>query len=141
MSYIALNEFDLALKYRKAIYRPFPQSVPSTYVIDRNTCLNDKIIVCNHCTEVCDPDAIDFDQAEEEIELDVGSILVSVGFQEFDARELKNYGYGRLPNVVTSLELERMLNPAGATEAHGRDHSLVVDLPPLGLTFLAPEPD
>jgi heterodisulfide reductase subunit A len=112
------NEFDLALKARKAIYRPFPQSVPSTYIIDRDACLNGKILACNRCVEACDPDAIDFDMLPEEVELDVGSILVAVGFQEFDPRKLPQYGYGRFPNVITSLELERMLNPAGVTAGH-----------------------
>jgi heterodisulfide reductase subunit A len=112
------NEFDVGLKVRKAIYRPFPQSVPSTYVIDRDACLNDKILVCEHCTKACDPKAIDFDMQTEEIELDVGVVLVAVGFQEFDARKLGNYGYGRFPNVVTSLEFERMLNASGVTQGH-----------------------
>ncbi len=112
------NEFDLALKARKAIYRPYPQSVPSTYIIDREACLNGKILVCNLCVEACEPDAIDFDMLPEDVELEVGSILVSVGFQEFDARKLPQYGYGRFPNVITSLELERMLNPAGVTAGH-----------------------
>ena len=103
------NEFDVGLKFRKAIYRPFPQSVPAAYVIDREACLNDKILVCEHCVQSCDVDAIDFDMPAEEFEIDVGSVLVAVGFQEFDARKLGNYGYGRFPNVVTSLELERML--------------------------------
>jgi heterodisulfide reductase subunit A len=68
--------------------------------------------------DVCDVDAIDFDMRPEERELEVGSILVAIGFQEFDARALGNYGYGRLPNVITSLELERMLNPSGVTRGH-----------------------
>jgi len=140
------NEFDMGLKARKAIYRPFPQSVPATYVIDPESCLNftphlderqkrrlekiakvkrkrnpdypPNILVCGHCTEVCEVDAIDFDQMPSEIELDVGSVLLAVGFQEFDARRLGAYGYGRLPNVVTSLELERMLNASGVTQGH-----------------------
>lgn len=140
------NEFDMGLKARKAIYRPFPQSVPATYVIDSDACLNfmphlderqkrrlekmakvkrkrnpdypPNILVCGHCSDTCDVDAIDFDQMPEEISLDVGSILVAVGFQEFDARSLGAYGYGRLPNVVTSLELERMLNASGVTGGH-----------------------
>jgi heterodisulfide reductase subunit A len=112
------NEFDLGLKARKAIYRTFPQSVPSTYIIDRDACLNGKILVCNLCVEACEPEAIDFDVLPEEVELDVGAILVSIGFQEFDARKLPQYGYGRFPNVITSLELERMLNPAGVTAGH-----------------------
>ncbi len=113
------NEFDVGLKARKAIYRPFPQSVPSAYVIDREACLNDSmILVCQHCTKACDVGAIDFDMLAEDIDLNVGSILVAVGFQEFDARLLGNYGYGRFPNVVTSLELERMLNASGVTQGH-----------------------
>ena len=140
------NEFDVGLKARKAIYRPFPQSVPATYVIDRNACLNllgflsekqhermekvqklkkcrrenyiPNVQVCGHCTKACEVDAIDFDQQVEEFDLDVGAILVAIGFQEFDARKLGNYGYGRFPNVVTSLEFERMLNASGVTQGH-----------------------
>ena len=112
------NEFDMALKARKAIYRPYAQSVPSAYVIDRDLCLNGKVLVCQHCVDACEPDAIDFDMQPEVLHVDVGSILVAVGFQEFDATKLGNYGYGRLPNVVTSLELERMLNPGGVTKGH-----------------------
>jgi heterodisulfide reductase subunit A len=138
------NEFDVGLKVRKAIYRPFPQSVPATYAIDAGSCLNlrltekqiaklkkiqqakkrrypeylPSLMVCPHCTNACEVDAIDFEMRPEERELEVGSILVAVGFQEFDARELRNYGYGRFLNVVTSLELERMLNASGVTRGH-----------------------
>jgi heterodisulfide reductase subunit A len=140
------NEFDVGLMARKAIHRPFPQSVPATYVIDPNACLNflgylsDKqkrklekvkkakkkkneefkanVLICGHCTSACDVDAIDFDMAPEEFDVDAGAILVAVGFQEFDARKLGNYGYGRFPNVVTSLEFERMLNASGVTKGH-----------------------
>ncbi len=140
------NEFDVGLKARKAIYRQFPQSVPATYVIDPEACLNfrgflsekqrkrlkkiheakkrkradyrSNLLVCGHCAEVCDVNAIDFDMEPEETELNVGAILVAVGFQEFDARKLGNYGYGRFPNVITSLELERMLTPSGVTQGH-----------------------
>jgi heterodisulfide reductase subunit A len=140
------NEFDLGLKARKAIYRQFPQSVPATYTIDPEACINffgflsekqrnrlkkvheakkrkkadyrSNLLVCGHCAQVCDVHAIDFDMVAEEVERDVGAILVAVGFQEFDARKLGNYGYGRFPNVVTSLELERMLTPSGVTQGH-----------------------
>ncbi|UCE58806.1 MAG: CoB--CoM heterodisulfide reductase iron-sulfur subunit A family protein [Phycisphaerales bacterium] len=141
------NEFDVGLMARKAIYRPFPQSVPAAYVIDPDACLNlsgflsdkqrkrlDKIQkikerkdkdyhpsvlqICGHCVKTCDVEAIDFDMKPEEFEVDAGAILVAVGFQEFDARKLGNYGYGRFPNVVTSLELERMLNASGVTKGH-----------------------
>ena len=140
------NEFDVGLKARKAIYRPFPQSVPAAYVIDPESCLNflghldekqrtrlEKVrkakkkkdpeynlhvLPCGHCLSACDVCAIDFDMQPEEYELNVGSILVAVGFKEFDARKLGQYGYGRFPNVVTSLELERMLNASGVTQGH-----------------------
>jgi len=112
------NEFDAGLMARKAIYRPFPQSVPATYVIDRDACLNDKILVCENCVKACDVDAIDFDMLEEEVEIDAGAVVVAVGFDEFDARKLGNYGYGRFENVITSLELERLLNASGVTQGH-----------------------
>ena len=140
------NEFDMGLKARKAIYRPFPQSVPAAYVIDPTACLNftphlndrqrkrlqkmeqikrkkdpnipPNLLPCGHCMDACEVDAIDFDMMPSEVEVDAGSILVAVGFQEFDARKLGAYGYGRLPNVVTSLELERMLNASGVTHGH-----------------------
>ncbi len=140
------NEFDMGFKARKAIYRPFPQSVPSAYVIDPDSCLNfyphlsdkqirsmEKIkaakmkrqpdvtlphLPCGHCTDACDVGAIDFDMTAKDYKLDVGAILVAIGFKEFDARKLGQYGYGRFPNVVTSLELERMLNASGVTDGH-----------------------
>ncbi len=144
---MAGNEFDVGLKARKAVYRPFPQSVPAAYVIDPEYCLNfmgylsDKqkqrvekiretkakkhqkaiyanMLVCGHCTKACEVEAIDFDMRPEEIDLEVGAIIVAVGFQEFDARKLGNYGYGRFPDVVTSLEIERMLNASGVTGGH-----------------------
>ena len=137
------NEFDMGLKARKAIYRPFPQSVPAAYAIDPEACLNlnghltgrqrsrlekvqrlkrrrreehaHDLLVCGNCARSCDVDAIDFDQEPVEIVRAAGAILVAVGFQEFDARKLGSYGFGRFPNVVTSLELERMLNASGVT--------------------------
>jgi len=140
------NEFDMGLKARKAIYRPFPQSVPAAYTIDRTACLNfmshlterqrkrlekitaykhkldpnypPNVLACAHCSDACDVNAIDFDMLPQTIVRDAGAILVAVGFQEFDARKLGNYGYGRLPNVITSLELERMLNATGVTRGH-----------------------
>jgi len=140
------NEFDVGLKARKAIYRPFPQSVPAAYAVDPQSCLNllgflsekqidrfKKIqrakarmqpdrptppMVCPHCASACAVGAIDFSMRAEEREVQVGAILVAVGFQEFEARRLGGYGYGRHANVVTSLELERMLNASGVTQGH-----------------------
>jgi heterodisulfide reductase subunit A-like polyferredoxin len=73
---------------------------------------------CHQCETACDVDAIDLGMGPKDYELDVGAILVAVGFKEFDAARLGNYGYGRFPNVITSLELERMLNASGPTQGH-----------------------
>ncbi len=107
------NEFDYCLKARKAIYRPFPQSVPAAYVIDMDHCKK-----CWRCVGVCEVGAIDFDMEPEYTDVKVGAIVTAVGFEEFDPTVLGNYGYGRFPNVITSLELERMLNASGVTMGH-----------------------
>jgi len=112
------NEFDVGLKTRKAIYTPFPQAVPSKYVIDMDLCLNKpNVITCNKCVEACQPKCIDFTLPLETMrELNVGSIVVASGMKVFDPRVLKEYGYGVYPDVLTSLELERMLSATGPTE-------------------------
>ncbi len=73
---------------------------------------------CHQCEVACDVDAIDLDMTAEQIDVNAGAILIAVGFKEFDAAKLGNYGYGRFPNVITSLELERMLNASGPTLGH-----------------------
>jgi len=102
------NSFDFFLTKRKAIYRPFPQSIPPYYVIDPDTC-----IWCGKCVEVCPTNAIDL-QEKSEIVADktFGTIIMATGFAEYDAKKL-NYGYGMFPDVVTQLQLARMLDPTG----------------------------
>jgi heterodisulfide reductase subunit A len=110
------NEFDLGLTKRKPIYIPFPQAVPLKATIDPNDCLFLKVGKCKKtCVDACDPKAIDFDMKPERITVKVGAIIVTTGFKTFDPRRKPQYGYGRLPNVVTSLELERYLSPTGPT--------------------------
>ncbi|MCK5548132.1 MAG: CoB--CoM heterodisulfide reductase iron-sulfur subunit A family protein, partial [Thermoplasmata archaeon] len=112
------NEYDMGLTTRKAIYTPFPQAVPSDYVIDMDLCLNEpNVIVCNKCVEVCQPKCIDFTVAPESVRtLDVGSIIVASGMKLFDSRLIKEFGYGKHPDVLTTLEFERMLSATGPTE-------------------------
>ncbi len=112
------NEYDIGLKTAKAIDRPFPQAIPAAYHIDHDTCLNDHIMYCDRCVKVCEPDAINFDQQPEEIELDVGSVIVATGFDELDPRELLAFGYGRSENVLTGMEFERLLCATGPTSGH-----------------------
>lgn len=111
---IAPNEFDVGLATRHGIYTPFAQAVPSTYVIDMNLCLNkDGVIVCDKCIKACERQAIDFDMKPETVALEVGTIIVATGADVFDPTVLPNYGYGKYPNVITSLEFERLINAGG----------------------------
>jgi len=102
------NEYDEKLGVRKAIYVPFPQAVPLKYVIDDENCLK-----CDLCKQTCKAEAVDFDQKPETLELNVGAIILAPGFEEFNPRLKSMYGYGRLPNVVSSIEFERILSASG----------------------------
>ncbi|MBS7652960.1 CoB--CoM heterodisulfide reductase iron-sulfur subunit A family protein [Candidatus Bathyarchaeota archaeon] len=105
------NEFDMGLGYRKAIYMPFPQAVPAKYTIDRKSCIE-----CMKCVEACKlqgRNAINLEMKEEEIKIEVGTIIIATGYDLYDARELAEYGYGRYEDVITNLEFERMVNAAG----------------------------
>jgi len=115
----APNSFDLGLGTRKAIFRPFPQAVPSHYTVDPDLCLNEaQIIRCERCMKACPTGAAIPDRTPKEITLDVGAVIVATGFEEFDPRPLRRYGYSVYPNVLTSLELERLLNASGPTLGH-----------------------
>jgi heterodisulfide reductase subunit A len=107
------NEFDEGLGMRKAIYMPFPQAVPRAMTIDKDNCIE-----CGLCEKVCEAKAVNLGQEPEEIELKVGAIVVAVGFDLFDASQIPPYGYGRHKDVITSLELERLLCASGPTGGH-----------------------
>jgi len=108
--------YEAGIGYRKAVYRPFPQAVPKYPVIDTENCLYFKTGKCRLCEKSCPTEAIDFEQQDELIELNVGNIILATGYETFDAMRMSQYGYGRLPNVFTSLEFERLCNAAGPTE-------------------------
>ena len=107
------NEFDIGLATRKAIYIPFPQAVPGEYTIDM-----DKCIQCGICArpEVCEPDAIRFDDKPVYETVKVGTIIIATGWDLFDATPLKQYGFGRYPNVINGLQMERLLSSTGPLE-------------------------
>ena len=107
--------FEAGVGYRKAVYTPFAQAVPKYPVIDTESCTYFQNGKCRACEKLCPTDAIKFDQEEEYITVQVGNIILATGFDLFDARRVPQYGYGRLPNVFTSLEFERMCNAAGPT--------------------------
>ncbi|MEK7278159.1 MAG: CoB--CoM heterodisulfide reductase iron-sulfur subunit A family protein [Chloroflexota bacterium] len=107
--------FEAGLGYRKAIYTPFAQAVPKYPVIDRENCTYFQKGTCKACEKFCPTGAIDFNQQDERVTLQVGNIILATGYDLFDARRIPQYGYGRLANVFTSLEFERLCNAAGPT--------------------------
>ena len=112
-----LDEFNLGLSKRKPIYLSFPQAVPQKVVIDRDTCIEFKTGKCKKtCIEACgDRLAIDFKQKETFEEIEIGAIILATGFKTFAPERNPNCGYGRYPNVYTSLEVERLINASGPT--------------------------
>ncbi|MEE9555125.1 MAG: 4Fe-4S binding protein, partial [candidate division Zixibacteria bacterium] len=112
------NEFDVGMGGRKAIYTPFAQAVPNTYIIDRPNCLNDDFLVCNNCVRSCDRNAINFDDPGEMVNLDIGAVVVATGFDVYNAEAIASYGYGMYDNVLTNMELERVLNASGPVHGH-----------------------
>ena len=105
------NEWDLNMGVRKAISVPFDQAVPLVYTINMDHCIE-----CYKCVDACGArQAINFDQKPEEIELEVGTIIVSTGFDIYIPDDTSLYGYGRFDNVITALEFERLILAAGPT--------------------------
>ena len=105
------NEFEEGLGPRKAIYVPMDQAVPSVYTIDRDACIE-----CYKCVEACgELKAIDFAQEPEIIDLDIGAIIVSTGYDPWDPTPLEEYGFGTFENVTTMMEIERLHCAGGPT--------------------------
>ncbi|MGB2822416.1 MAG: CoB--CoM heterodisulfide reductase iron-sulfur subunit A family protein [Phycisphaerae bacterium] len=109
------TDFEAGLGQRRAIYSPFPQAVPRIPVIDTDSCIWFERQKCRACEKLCPAGAIDFDQQEQIVEIEVGNIILATGWKLFDCARVPQYGYGRLPNVFTSMEFERMCNAAGPT--------------------------
>jgi heterodisulfide reductase subunit A len=110
------DEFQAGLSTRKAIHIPFPQAVPSAYLINARECLGNNPIACGKCREVCEKDCIDFDMLDEIKEFEVGAVIVATGLEVFDPTGLSEYGYTRYGNVITSIEFERLISSGGPTE-------------------------
>jgi heterodisulfide reductase subunit A2 len=105
------NYFDEGIGMVKASFLPFPQAVPLVATINKDYCIE-----CKLCDEICERGAVNHEQEPEEVELEVGTIIVATGFDPYDATEKREYGYGEYKNVVGALELERMINASGPTE-------------------------
>jgi heterodisulfide reductase subunit A-like polyferredoxin len=112
------NEFNFGFDDRKAIYKDYAQGIPSVFTIDPQHC---KVLLggkCGVCAKVCQAKAIDYEQKDTEVDLNVAAVIVSTGYELFDATQIPEYGYGRLPNVISSLEMERLLSAGGPTKGH-----------------------
>ncbi|MEA2039823.1 MAG: 4Fe-4S binding protein [Thermodesulfobacteriota bacterium] len=115
---VVSDAFNEDLGTRKAIYAYFAQGIPSTRTIDPDYCrqLNGK--KCGICQKTCQADAIDFDQKDTILELHVGAIICSAGYDVFDPSQIPEYRYREIPNVITAMEFERLLSASGPTDGH-----------------------
>jgi heterodisulfide reductase subunit A len=105
------NYFDEGIGMVKAAYIPFPQAVPLCATIDKDYCID-----CLLCDQICERGAVKHDQESEFVELEVGTIIVATGYDPYDPTEKLEYGYGAHTNVITAMEVERMINASGPTE-------------------------
>ena len=112
------NEFNQGLSERKAAYVPYPQAVPLKYAIDAAHCIYFEKGKCRACEKFCPADAVDFTQTETLHHIDVGAVILSPGFSPYNPAGVDRYGYGVLPNVITSMEFERILSASGPFEGH-----------------------
>ncbi len=115
------DEFNENLGKRSAIYVPFPQAVPLKYTIGPEKCIFLKVGKCGDhplCVDACPADAIDHEQEDEIVEIDVGTIVVATGFDLFDPAGAPEYGYGKSKRVITGLEFERLVSASGPTGGH-----------------------
>jgi heterodisulfide reductase subunit A len=115
---VAPDEYQMGLSSRKAIYIPFPQAVPCSYILDMDNCLGNNPIACGKCADVCEKKAIDFDDADEIVTREVGAVVVAIGLDVYDPTEMDEYGYTRFSNVITSMEFERLICAGGPTAGH-----------------------
>lgn len=111
------SEFDGGITTRRAIYMPFPQAVPNSYLVDREHCtwVLSNGQKCGACLKRCAKEAIHLDDEDRIEEIEVGNIVVATGYEVFDAARIERYGYGVMPNVLTALEFERLTNASGPT--------------------------
>ena len=128
------SEFDEGLSKRKAVYIPFPQAVPLKYVIDPTVCLKITKDKCGLCEKACQAKAVNYDLQPVDHKLDVGAVVVATGYKQIDTSLRPEYGHGRFKNVITGMELERLLNASGPTE--GKVHRPSDGMVPKRVAFI-----
>jgi heterodisulfide reductase subunit A len=106
---------DWYLGSKSAIYTPSMQAVPRVPIIDESSCIHMQTGGCKVCSQYCEPNAINYEMKDEIVEIDVGQILLTTGFQLFDLKKVPQYGYTKLDNVYSSIEFEHMINSTGPT--------------------------
>ena len=112
------DEFQVGLGSRRAIYLPFPQAVPSAYIVNAEECMGQNPIACGKCIEACEKGCIDFAMSDEILQVEVGAVIVATGMDIYDPTALDEYNYTSYDNVVTSLEFERLICTGGPLEGH-----------------------
>lgn len=113
---ITADLFNEGLAFTKNLHKDYPQAVPSSFYIDPRACLFINHEMCRICVSTCQAQAIDFNQKEEEHDLSVGSVILAPGFGRIDEDVLSRHGFGKFPDVLTSLEFERLTCASGPTE-------------------------
>ena len=108
-----LSEYDMGLARRSSIYIPFPQAIPKVAVIDRNTCMHFLKDECKACQDFCEAGAIDYEQQDEIEEVKVGAVVLAPGYEHFKPEIQKELGFDRYPNVLSSMQFERLLSASG----------------------------
>jgi heterodisulfide reductase subunit A len=108
------NEYNEGIDERKAIYIPYNGSLPHAAVIDKENCLHFTEKKCDACQKVCPFCSVSFDDADQEQEIKAGAAILATGFDLWDVKRIEQYGYGKIDNVYTGLEFERLLDPGGS---------------------------
>ena len=112
------SEFNRGIGNRTAIYTPFAQAIPNVPVIDKENCMKFKTGKCGICSKVCQAGAVDYEQEDEIITREYGAIIAATGFDTIPLDDFDEYAYNQSKDVITSLELERVMNAAGPTHGH-----------------------
>ena len=111
------SEFDAGISLRKAIYIPFPQAIPNAYLVDEESCsyIQSGGEKCGVCVKKCPKECINLNEKDKITDIEVGNIIIATGYEFLDVSKIEQYGYGVYPNVLTSIEFERLTNASGTT--------------------------
>ena len=112
------SEYNAGLITRPAVYIPYPQAIPNIATIDERYCVHLKRGDCKICSEMCEAGAVDYEQKEQDLSINVGALVLSPGYELYSPEEKVEYGYIKSPNIVTSLEFERILSATGPYKGH-----------------------